>query len=84
MRPLTLDAAQCRIPAFAGNTLEQLARWFHFNEIFVSDALALTGRLGGIVSKRRDSSHESGIGKAWLKIKNSDTPAARRLVDVTQ
>lgn len=40
--------------------------------------------LEGIVSKRRDSSYESGHSKAWLKIKNPDSPAARRPVDVTR
>jgi ATP-dependent DNA ligase len=36
------------------------------------------------VSKRRDSPYESGRSKAWLKIKNPNSPAARRLVDVTR
>jgi bifunctional non-homologous end joining protein LigD len=40
--------------------------------------------LEGIVSKRRDSSYESGRTKTWLKIKNPDSPAARRLVDPTR
>lgn len=40
--------------------------------------------LEGIVSKRRDSLYESGRSKSWLKVKNPDSPAARRLVDVTR
>jgi ATP-dependent DNA ligase len=40
--------------------------------------------LEGIVSKRRDSSYSSGRCKSWLKIKNPDSAAARRLVDVTR
>jgi len=38
--------------------------------------------LEGIVSKRRDAPYSSGRSKNWLKIKNPDSPAARRLVDV--
>lgn len=40
--------------------------------------------LEGIVSKRRDSHYESGRTKTWLKIKNPNSPAARRLVDPTR
>ena len=38
--------------------------------------------LEGIVSKRRDSPYRSGRCKSWLKVKNPESPAARRLVDV--
>jgi ATP-dependent DNA ligase len=40
--------------------------------------------LEGIVSKRRDSTYRSGRSKTWLKIKNPNSPAARRPVDVTR
>ena len=35
--------------------------------------------LEGIVSKRLDSKYRSGRSKEWLKIKNPDSPAARRI-----
>jgi bifunctional non-homologous end joining protein LigD len=35
--------------------------------------------LEGIVSKRRDAPYRSGRSKAWLKTKNPDSPAMRRL-----
>ncbi len=40
-------------------------------------------RLGleGIVSKRRDSRYRSGRSKDWVKVKNPDSPAMRRLVE---
>src|SRR5262249_38088624 len=40
-------------------------------------------RLGleGIVSKRRGSRYESGRSGLWLKIKNPDSPAVRRLAE---
>jgi ATP-dependent DNA ligase len=37
--------------------------------------------LEGIVSKRRDSPYRSGRSKSWLKVKNPDSPAMRRLED---
>jgi ATP-dependent DNA ligase len=37
--------------------------------------------LEGIVCKRRDSAYRSGRSKAWLKIKNPDSPAMHRLED---
>jgi ATP-dependent DNA ligase len=37
--------------------------------------------LEGIVSKRRDGPYRSGRSKAWLKVKNPDSPAMRRLED---
>ena len=40
--------------------------------------------LEGIISKRRDSTYESGRTKTWLKIKNPNSPAARRHTDVTR
>lgn len=40
--------------------------------------------LEGIISKRRDSTYESGRTKTWLKIKNPDSPAAHRHIDVTR
>lgn len=40
--------------------------------------------LEGIVSKRYDSPYQSGRSQSWLKVKNPDSPAVRRLVDVTR
>jgi ATP-dependent DNA ligase len=37
--------------------------------------------LEGIVSKRRDGPYRSGRSKTWLKVKNPDSPAMRRLED---
>jgi ATP-dependent DNA ligase len=37
--------------------------------------------LEGIVCKRRDAAYRSGRSKAWLKVKNPDSPAMRRLED---
>jgi bifunctional non-homologous end joining protein LigD len=41
---------------------------------------ACTFGLEGIVSKRRDHPYQSGRSTSWLKIKNPDSPAMRRLV----
>jgi ATP-dependent DNA ligase len=38
--------------------------------------------LEGIVSKRRDAPYRSGRSKTWLKVKNPDSAAMRRLEDV--
>jgi ATP-dependent DNA ligase len=35
----------------------------------------------GIVAKRKDLPYESGRSKRWIKIKNPDSPAAKRLED---
>jgi bifunctional non-homologous end joining protein LigD len=35
----------------------------------------------GIVAKRKDLPYESGRSKRWTKIKNPDSPAAKRLED---
>jgi ATP-dependent DNA ligase len=37
--------------------------------------------LEGIVSKRRAAPYRSGRSKAWLKVKNRESPAMRRLED---
>jgi bifunctional non-homologous end joining protein LigD len=39
--------------------------------------------LEGIVSKRRDMPYEHGRSRAWLKIKNPASPAAKRIEDGT-
>jgi ATP-dependent DNA ligase len=39
--------------------------------------------LEGIVSKRRDSAYWSGRSKTWLKVKNPESQAMRRLEDAT-
>jgi bifunctional non-homologous end joining protein LigD len=36
----------------------------------------------GIVSKRRDAPYRGGRSKIWLKVKNPDSPAMRRLQEV--
>jgi bifunctional non-homologous end joining protein LigD len=41
---------------------------------------ACTFGLEGIVSKRRDHPYQSGRSTSWLKIKNPNSPAMRRLV----
>jgi bifunctional non-homologous end joining protein LigD len=38
--------------------------------------------LEGIVSKRRDAPYRSGRSPHWVKIKNPDSPAARRIVEI--
>jgi bifunctional non-homologous end joining protein LigD len=42
-------------------------------------------RLGleGIVCKRRDAPYRSGRSKVWVKVKNTESPATRRLEDAT-
>lgn len=37
--------------------------------------------LEGIISKRRDKPYQPGPCKHWIKVKNPDAPAMRRLVD---
>jgi ATP-dependent DNA ligase len=37
----------------------------------------------GIVAKRKDLSYESGRSRRWLKIKNPDSPAAKRIEEET-
>jgi ATP-dependent DNA ligase len=37
----------------------------------------------GIVVKRKDLPYESGRSKRWLKIKNPDSPAMKRVEDGT-
>ena len=37
----------------------------------------------GIVAKRRDLAYESGRSRRWIKIKNPDSPVARRAEDGT-
>lgn len=37
----------------------------------------------GIIAKRRDLSYESGRSKRWLKIKNPESPAAKRVEEET-
>jgi bifunctional non-homologous end joining protein LigD len=37
--------------------------------------------LEGIVAKRRDSRYRSGRCTDWIKIKNPDAPAARRVFE---
>ena len=39
--------------------------------------------LEGIVSKKLDAPYNSGLSKAWLKIKNPKAPASTRAIDGT-
>ena len=55
----------------------------HFNEHVEGDGAAVfehACKLGceGIVAKRIDMPYQSGRSKRWVKIKNPDSPAARR------
>ena len=38
-------------------------------------------RLEGIVAKRRDRPYRSGRSPDWIKVKNPDAPAAKRVID---
>jgi bifunctional non-homologous end joining protein LigD len=60
----------------------------HFNEHFTGDGAEIFAKacaLGceGIVAKRIDLPYESGRSRRWLKIKNPDSPAARRVEEGT-
>jgi ATP-dependent DNA ligase len=48
----------------------------HPGELVVRHSCAR--RLEGIVSKRKDSAYRSGRSPDWLKMKNSEAPAAKR------
>lgn len=37
----------------------------------------------GIIAKRKDLPYESGRSKRWLKVKNPDSPAMKRVIDET-
>jgi bifunctional non-homologous end joining protein LigD len=57
----------------------------HFSEHFEGDGSVLFQHackfgLEGIVSKRRDQPYRSGKSTSWLKTKNPNSPAMRRLV----
>ena len=39
--------------------------------------------LEGIVSKRRDAPYRSGRSPDWIKVKNPDAPAVRRIEEAT-
>jgi bifunctional non-homologous end joining protein LigD len=57
-----------------------------FSDHHAGDALvmfrhACSMGLEGIVSKRRDAPYRSGRSKVWLKVKNANSPAMRRLED---
>lgn len=59
-----------------------------FNEHLTGDGTLIfkhACKLGheGIVAKRIDLPYESGRSKRWLKIKNPDSPAAKRIEDET-
>jgi bifunctional non-homologous end joining protein LigD len=59
-----------------------------FNGYIEGDAHAIfehACKLGceGIVAKRKDLPYESGRSKRWLKIKNPDSPAMKRVEDGT-
>jgi bifunctional non-homologous end joining protein LigD len=71
--------------------LATLLRWvpsgIYLVEHEIGDGAALFAaacRLGleGIVSKRRDMHYTAGLSKAWIKVKNPNSPAMLRLDDL--
>jgi bifunctional non-homologous end joining protein LigD len=38
--------------------------------------------LEGIVSKRRDAPYRSGRSPHWIKVKNPDAPAVKRIAEI--
>ena len=88
------DGADIRDERLEGRRAKLHRLLVHTESIIFSDHHAGDGEvmlrhacsigLEGVVSKRRDSTYESGSSKAWLKVKNPDCLAARRLVDVTR
>ena len=48
-----------------------------------ADIFSAACKLGheGIVAKRKDLPYETGRSKRWLKIKNPDSPAMKRVLD---
>jgi bifunctional non-homologous end joining protein LigD len=59
-----------------------------FNQHIESDGAAVfkaACKLGheGIVAKRKDLPYESGRSRRWLKLKNPDSPAAKRIEEET-
>jgi ATP-dependent DNA ligase len=91
---LSLDGADIRDQRLEDRRASLRLMLIHPESIRFSDSMegdgelifrrACSMRLEGIVSKRRDAPYESGRTKTWLKVKNPDSPAARRLVDPTR
>jgi ATP-dependent DNA ligase len=68
--------------------VDRLKGGIEYNEHLEGDGpeiFAHACRLGheGIIAKRRDLPYESGRSRRWLKIKNPDSPAARRIEEET-
>ena len=63
--------------------LVELADWIaEYDRAKMFQAFCKLG-LEGIVSKKLNAHYKSGPSKAWLKIKNSNAPAATRALDGT-
>jgi ATP-dependent DNA ligase len=82
LRPLTLVERKRRL----AHLLQSVKAGIELNEHLEGDGADIfraAGSLGheGIVAKRRDSRYESGRSMRWVKIKNPDSAAAKRLED---
>jgi bifunctional non-homologous end joining protein LigD len=87
---LELDGKDCRPEQLEHRKteLERILRkatpGIRYTEHLTSDAPAMFASackmgLEGIVSKRRDSRYQSGRSNDWIKVKNPESPAMRRL-----
>ena len=84
LRPMPLEHRKAKLTRL----LWQAADGIHLSEHVSGDGPIIFERacemgLEGIVSKRRDSSYRAGPCKAWLKVKNPNSPAMLRLEDGT-
>jgi bifunctional non-homologous end joining protein LigD len=80
LRKLPLDRRRFLLRSTLAGNID-----IHFNEHFEGDGAVLFQHacqlgLEGIVSKRRDQPYRSGRSPSWIKVKNPDSPAVRRLV----
>ena len=84
MREAPLEHRKRRLERMLRKSLGGMVFNYHLD----SDGVAVfehACKLGleGIVSKRRDMRYRSGRSKAWLKIRNSKSPAMLRVQDWT-
>jgi ATP-dependent DNA ligase len=82
LRPLTLDERKRRL----AHLLQSVKAGIELNEHPKGDGAdvfraARSPGHEGIVANRRDSRYESGRSMRWVKIKNPDSAAAKRLED---
>jgi bifunctional non-homologous end joining protein LigD len=84
LRPLRLDERKRRLAYLVSKVRDGIEFGAHI-EGNGADIFRAACTLGheGIVAKRKDLPYESGRSKCWLKIKNLDSPAARRIQDET-